>query len=192
MIRKSGSRSNAPAATISAGSTWNAITASRPSRCELVEVEAERAHVQGDLRRRLLEAHQHTRLAVLPGARRPGTPGRAASCPLLRRLPPASPGPGQPASGDLIQPGDSGRRFLQARAHRRSINPSALRYSCVSPDSAATGEYFWSTGTSSPYPYFGLITRNSRSEIHISRKRDHQKLPGPDGTTGTGSAIGVN
>ena len=31
-IRKSGSRSNAPVAMISAGSTWNEITVSRPSR----------------------------------------------------------------------------------------------------------------------------------------------------------------
>ena len=35
---------------------------------ELVEVEAERAHVEGDLVRRLLEGHQHAGLAVLAGA----------------------------------------------------------------------------------------------------------------------------
>ena len=61
---------------------------------ELVEVEAERAHVQGDLLRRLLEAQQHTGLAVLPG---PAHQELQAEQRLARSRgcrPPVTPGPG--------------------------------------------------------------------------------------------------
>ncbi len=85
---------------------------------ELVEVEAERAHVQGDLLRGLLEGHQHAGLTVLlgPGDQEFQSQQRLARSRAARHQ--RYPAPGQPALGDLIQPGDSGRRFLQPGAHR--------------------------------------------------------------------------
>ena len=92
--------------------------ASSPSRSQPVKVKAHRGDIGGDLLGRLLEGHQHARLAVLPGAgdqelqsqQRLATPGAARHQ--------RGPALGQPAPGDLIQSPDTGRGLRQQRASR--------------------------------------------------------------------------